>query len=206
MCPEKEKAIRRPRLHVAPWGQPGVTVESELAISFSCMQQREARWGSFPGPSSAHHRLQSALQHRRPISCQKPSSLFQGRDRFDLSHFQNCNQMGPHSLAAQPGGALTQSPTFRSRNSSSLQDFSQQLHERQHKARQALVTARPRPTSISRVTNCACQSICQAALLLLLSDGVRPAVQGTPRGLFQWKLFYASMKFIFLENKERVTW
>lgn len=99
---------------------PGIVVPSELATR----ARRKGRRGELSSvPEIPTTDLPCRSQHCHPIASQKPSSLFPGRDRFDFCRFQNRNQMGPPTPAAQPGGALTQSPTLVSRNSALCRTF-----------------------------------------------------------------------------------
>lgn len=104
---------------------------------FLTRARREGRRGelsSVPEIPTTDRSLPCRSQHCRPIACQKPSSLFLGRDRFDFCRFQNRNQMGP-PLSGRSARRSSDSVSYVGiQKFCSLQDFSQQLQERRRKA------------------------------------------------------------------------
>lgn len=137
-----------------------------------------------------------------PHCLSEASQPFPVSDCFNLRRSQNRNQMGSASTTAQPEELWLSLLHHYPEIPPPCRTFP---HDSATRAGWALAMAGPHPASISRVTNSTWWSLCQAQLPILPSDGVRPEVQRTSRSLFQWKLFYASMKSIFLEKQDSVT-
>lgn len=164
--------------------------------------------GAFLCPCGSYHWWQSASQATAssPHRLSEASKPFPVRGHFNICCFQNRNQMSSASMTAQPRGALTQSCNHYPEIQAPCRTFPDDSATGGARAGWSPAVTGPCPASVSKVTNSAWWSICQARLLIRPSDGVRPEVQRTSRSLFQWKLFYASMKSIFLEKRGSVTW